>query len=618
MRNILERMKESPLLFDGAMGTMIYERGVFINTCYDEVCLTNPKLISQIHREYVEAGADVIETNTFGANRILLRPYGLADKAEAINRQAVRLAREAAGDSVYVAAAAGPCLRPDQIMPEEHAAEVESAFAEQIGALAAEGVDLVVFETFTHLKELQVGARTAKRLGLPVLASFVLNERGETAVGTRAETMARILSADENVDLVGINCGVGPAGVFDALQAVLPVATKPVVVMPNAGFPRDIAGRLIYLTSPEYFTEYAKKYIEMGVRGVGGCCGTTPAHIRMASRAVKSLSGVKKHVKVRAYARQEPLVHIVPTGKKSRLAGKLTAGEKVTSVEILPPRSSDMTEMLAKVRRCAEAGVDAINIPDGPRASARISPMIAALTILKEVGIEPILHYCCRDRNLISMQSDLLGGYAAGLANFLIITGDPPKLGDYPDVTGVFDVDAIGLTQVAANLNRGYDIGGNPISPPTGILIGVGANPCAVDLEREIDRYFRKIDAGAEFAITQPVFDIEALLRFLDRVEQHTRRIPVIAGIWPLVSYKNAEFMNNEVPGVVVPREVLDRMARCRSKEEGHRVGIEIARKIIEQISTRVSGFQVSAPLGNVETALAVLGGQGKPSPKDS
>ena len=415
--------------------------------------------------------------NPEAENRIMLRPYGLADKAEAINRQAVRLAREAAGDSVYVAAAAGPCLRPDQIMPEEHAAEVESAFAEQIGALAAEGVDLVVFETFTHLRELQVGARTAKRLGLPVLASFVLNERGETAVGTRAETMARTLSADENVDLVGINCGVGPAGVFDALQAVLPVATKPVVVMPNAGYPRDIAGRLIYLTSPEYFTEYAKKYIEMGVRGVGGCCGTTPAHIRMASRAVKSLSGVKKHVKVRAYARQEPLVHVVPTGKKSRLAGKLIAGEKVASVEILPPRSCDMTEMLTKVRRCAEAGVDAINIPDGPRASARISPMIAALTILKEVGIEPILHYCCRDRNLISMQSDLLGGYAAGLANFLIITGDPPKLGDYPDVTGVFDVDAIGLTQVAANLNRGYDIGGEPISPPPGNPPRAGANP---------------------------------------------------------------------------------------------------------------------------------------------
>ena len=618
MKNILERMKETPLLFDGAMGTMIYERGVFINTCYDELCLSNPKLISQIHREYVDAGADVIETNTFGANRVMLRPYGLADKADAINRQAVRLAREAAGDSVYVAAAVGPCVRQDQIMPDEHVSEVESAFAEQLEALAAEGVDLVVFETFTHLKELQVGARIAKRLGLPVLASFVLNERVETAVGTRAEAIARTLSADGNVDLVGINCGIGPAGVFDALQAILPVTTKPVVVMPNAGLPRDIAGRLIYLTSPEYFTEYAKKFIEMGVRGVGGCCGTTPAHIRTASRAVKSLSGVKKHIKVRAYAQQAPLVHVIPVGKKSRLAGKLTAGEKVSSVEILPPRSSDLTEMLAKVRRCAEAGVDAINIPDGPRASARVSPMIAALTILKEVGIEPILHYCCRDRNLIGMQSDLLGGYAAGLANFLIITGDPPKLGDYPDVTGVFDVDAIGLVQVAANLNRGYDIGGNQISPPTGILIGVGANPCAVDLEREIERYFRKIDAGAEFAITQPVFDDEALLRFLDRVERHSRSIPVIAGIWPLVSYKNAEFMNNEVPGVVVPREVMDRMARCRSKDEGHRVGIEIARKIIERISPRVAGFQVSAPLGNVETALAVLGTQVKSGTKNS
>ncbi len=612
MRNIIERMKETPLLFDGAMGTMIYERGVFINTSYDELSLSNPKLISQIHREYVEAGADVIETNTFGANRIMLRPFGLAEKVEAINRQALRLAREAAGDSVYVAAAVGPCLRPNQIMPEDHIAEVEAAFAEQLGALASEGVDLVVLETFTHLRELQVGARTAKRLGLPVLASFVLNERGETAVGTSAELMTQVLSSDDNVDVIGINCGVGPAGVFDALQVVIHRTKKPFVVMPNAGLPRDIAGRMIYLTSPEYFTEYAKKFIEMGVRGVGGCCGTTPAHIRMAARAVKSMSGVKKHIKVRPLARQESLVHVVPTERKSRLAAKIAAGEKVSSVELLPPRSWDMTEMLAKVRRCSEAGVDAINIPDGPRASARVSPMIAAITIRREVGIEPILHYCCRDRNLIGMQSDLLGGFSAGLANFLIITGDPPKLGEYPDVTGVFDVDAIGLTQVVANLNRGFDIGGNPISPPTGIFIGVGANPCAVDLEREIDRYFRKIEAGAEFAITQPVFDVEALFRFLDRVEGHSRRIPVVAGVWPLISFKNAEFMNNEVPGVVVPGEILTRMARCRSKEDGQRVGVEIARKIIERISARVSGFQVSAPLGNVEIALDVLAGQAK------
>src|SRR5512143_443556 len=520
MKEILARLKESPLVFDGAMGTMIYERGVFINTCYDELCLSNPKLVSQIHRDYVDAGADVIETNTFGANRIALAQYGLADKADAINRAGVRLAREAAGDAVYVAAAVGPCVRPGQIMLEERVPEVEKAFAEQLGAVAAEGVDLVVLETFTNLRELQLGARAAKRLGLAVLASFVLNERGETAVGTKADTMARTLCADENVDAVGINCGTGPAGIFDALQAVMPIATKPLVVMPNAGLPRDIGGRMIYLTSPEYFTEYAKKYIELGVRGVGGCCGTTPAHIRMAARAVKPLRVGKRRVEVKPLLRQESLVYAIPTERKSRLAAKMCAGEKVTSVELVPPKSSDMTALLDRARKCASAGVDAINIPDGPRASARVSPMITALTILQQVGIEPILHYCCRDRNLIGMQSDLLGGYAAKLANFLIITGDPPKLGEYPDVTGVFDVDAIGLVQVASNLNRGLDIGGNPIDPPTGLFIGVGANPCAVDLEREIDRYFRKIDAGAEFAITQPVFDPEALMRFLDRVEQ--------------------------------------------------------------------------------------------------
>ncbi len=607
MQPILERMKETPLVFDGAMGTMIYERGVFLNTCYDEVCLTNPKLVARIHRDYIEAGAEVIETNTFGANPIALRPYGLAEKTGEINRQGVRIAREAAGGAVFVAGAVGPCLRPDQLMREEHEPEVEAAFREQISVLAEEGVDLIVFETFFNLRELTIAARVARFLGLPNLASFALNDRLETAVGTSVETMGTALFADGNVDAAGINCGTGPADVFDALQILMPMATKPVVVMPNAGLPREVSGRMIYLTSPEYFTEYAKKYIEMGVRGVGGCCGTTPAHIRMAARAIRGLSGVKRHLRVEVRERTGPSPKEIPTGRKSRFAAKLVAGEPVTSVEIVPPRSIDLREMLAKVRRCHEAGVDAINIPDGPRASARISPMIAALSILREVGIEPILHYCCRDRNLIGMQSDLLGGYAAGIANFLIITGDPPKVGEYPEVTGVFDVDSIGLVQVAANLNRGVDIGGNPIDPPTGILIGVGANPCAVEIQREMERYFRKVDAGAEFAITQPVFDARALFDFLDRAQRHPRTIPVIAGVWPLVSYKNAEFMNNEVPGVVVPKEVLERMSRCRTKEEGIRTGIEIARETVERIRSRVCGFQVSAPLGNVETALAVL-----------
>jgi len=611
--DFLARLKQSPLVFDGAMGTEIYDRGVFIQACYDELCVSNPRLIRQIHLDYLEAGAQVIETNTFGANPIKLQTFGLAERTAEINRAGVKLAREAvmaSGAEAFVAGAVGPCTESNQRMPVAFAPEVETAFRTQMAALASEGVELFLLETFSDLNELLLAARVGKEFGVPVLASFALTQRGETALGTRAESMTSALDEDPNVDVVGINCGTGPSGVFDALQSVLPFTRKPVVVMPNAGYPREISGRVLYMTSPEYFTEYAKKFIESGVRGVGGCCGTTPAHIRMMSRAVRSLSGVKHHVEVKPRVRTEKAVEVIPPERKSRFAAKLLAGKKVTSVELLPPKSSNMNAFLAKAKRCADAGIDAINIPDGPRASARVSPMIAALTVHREVGIEPILHYCCRDRNLIGMQSDLLGGYAACLANFLIITGDPPKLGEYPDATGVFDVDSIGLVQIASNLNNGVDIGGNPIDPPTGIFIGVGANPCAVDMEREIERYFRKIDAGAEFAITQPVFDVDALLRFLDRVEGYRRTIPVLAGVFPLISYKNAEFMNNEVPGVVVPKAVLERMAKCATREDAEKAGIDIARGIVAKIRDRVSGFQVSAPLGRVETALAVLGSQ--------
>ena len=608
--DFLSRIKQSPLIFDGAMGTEIYDRGVFIQACYDELCLSNPRLILQIHQDYIEAGAQVIETNTFGANPIKLKTFGLADKTQDINRAGVKLAREAAkssGADIFLAGAVGPCTESNQRMPTAFVSEVEAAFRTQMSALNSEGVDLFVMETFTDLDELLLASTVAKEFGKAVLASFAINQRGETALGTHAETMASALDENPNVDVIGINCGTGPSGIFDALPSVLQFTGKPVVVMPNAGFPREISGRVLYMTSPEYFTEYAKKYIELGVRGVGGCCGTSPAHIRMMARAVGSLSGVKHHIEVKPRTRTETTVKAVKPEEKSRFAAKLLAGEKVTSVELLPPKSSNMDALLKKSRMCADAGIDAINIPDGPRASARVSPMIAALTIHREVEIEPVLHYCCRDRNLIGMQSDLLGGYAARLANFLIITGDPPKLGEYPDATGVFDVDSIGLVQMASNLNNGVDIGGNPIDPPTGIFIGVGANPCAVDMEREIERYYRKIDAGAEFVITQPVFDAEALMRFLDRVQGYHRTIPVIAGIFPLVSYKNAEFMNNEVPGVVVPKAILERMAKCESREDGRKAGVDIARGIIDKIRGRVDGFQVSAPLGHVETALEVL-----------
>ncbi len=605
----LERLREAPMMFDGAMGTMLYAKGVFINTCYDELCLTRPDLVRAIHAAYVEAGADVIETNTFGANRLKLREFGLADKVEAINRAGVRLARAEAGEGVYVAASVGPCLSSAQGWSAAHAAGIRAALTEQINLLADEGADLIALETFVHPEELQLAAAVARATGKPVLASFTVRSGDETALGGRVDAAAALLSQNPDVDIVGINCGVGPSDAYEAVERILPHIAKPLVVMPNAGMPRPVDGRLIYLSSPEYFTEYAKKFIELGARGVGGCCGTTPEHIRVAARAIKSLSGVKRHAQIRALRAEEAVVPAVPTALKSRLAERLSRGLKVSSVELLPPKSCDLGGLLEKARLCKASGVDAINIPDGPRASARVSPMIAALAIQERVGIEPVLHYCCRDRNLIGMQSDLLGAQVAGLRNLLIVTGDPPKLGDYPDATGVFDVDAIGLMQVVTNLNHGRDIGGNPVSPPTSIFAGVGANPCAVSLQTEIERYHRKVVAGAEFAITQPVFDAEALLRFLDEVEAGGSRIPVLAGVWPLVSFKNAEFMRNEVPGVTVPDEVMERMRGCTTKEEGIRVGVAIARETCVRIAPRVAGYQVSAPFGRAEIAVAVLEG---------
>jgi len=606
-KNLIERMREAPVVFDGAMGTVIYSRGVFINRCFDELSLTAPDLIRSIHEDYIRAGADVIETNTFGANRIWLQGYGLAEKTVEINLAGARLAREATGGEQYVAGSVGPCLRAGQVLADDHRARIENAFEECTQALAQGGVDALILETFANIDELLLAAGMAARTGLPVIASFTL-AAGDPPQQTAhiRETINR-LDRCPHVDAIGFNCGSGPAPIFQALDDAIGHTTKPVVVMPNAGQPQQVDGRMLYLATPEYFTSYGKKFIEIGARGVGGCCGTTPEHIRDLAKAVHALSGVKKHIEIKAAPVPANAPPPIPMERKSRFGGKLARGEKVTSIEILPPRSCDLAPMLEKVRTCYHAGIDAINIPDGPRASARISPMITSIAIREKIGIEPILHYCCRDRNLIGMQSDILGGYAAGLANFLIITGDPPKIGDYPDVTGVFDVDAIGLTRMVANLNQGMDIGGNPINPPCGILIGVGVNPCALDMKNEIERYRRKIEAGAEYAITQPVFDAEALFRFMDAVAAFPKTIPIVAGVWPLVSFKNAEFMKNEVPGVEVPDSVLERMRACNTREDGIRVGCDIAREIRDKIDSAVAGFQVSAPFGNVELAINVL-----------
>jgi 5,10-methylenetetrahydrofolate reductase len=468
-------------------------------------------------------------------------------------------------------------------------------------------VDALILETFTNIDELLLSAEAAAATGLPVMASFTL-ATGDHARQTAAITdFVRRLDQCAHVQAIGLNCGSGPAPIFQALSETIGHTEKPVVVMPNAGQPQQVDGRMLYLATPEYFTSYGKKFVEIGASGVGGCCGTTPAHIHDLAKAIHSLSGVKKHIEIKTAPIHPDAAPALPMEAKSRFGGKLARGEQVTSIEILPPRSCDLSPMLEKVKICYHAGIDAINIPDGPRASARISPMITSIAIREKVGIEPILHYCCRDRNLIGMQSDILGGYAAGLANFLIITGDPPKIGDYPDVTGVFDVDAIGLTRMVSNLNHGMDIGNNPISPPCGILIGVGVNPCALDLPNEIERFRLKVEAGADYAITQPVFDPQALFRFMDAVSGFRKTIPIVAGVWPLVSFKNAEFMKNEVPGVEVPDRILTQMQDAKTREDGVKIGCDIAREIRDQISDAVAGFQVSAPFGKVEIAIDVL-----------
>ena len=608
MKTILERMADHPLIFDGAMGTMIYSKGVFINTCYEHLCVTNPKLIAEIHQEYADAGADIIETNSFGANRLKLQGHGLVDQLEAINRSAVKLAREAAGDDALVAGSVGPILKSGQVYLDNRADELSDVFREQMAILTDEGIDFFMLETFTHIEEAQLAANVAATFGVPVFVSMTVGIEGTTEKGRKIEQIIQTLENDSNIDGIGLNCGVGPAAAYSNAERALPLTTKPFIIMANAGLPQKVDGRMIYMASPEYFTEYAKRMIELGARGIGGCCGTTPADIGTAAKSIKTMTGVKQHVSISSHTDQKaPKVDVIPLAEKCGFAAKLARGEKVTSVEITPPRSIDLKPMLAQCQTCKDAGIDAINIPDGPRASARISPMVAALAVERDVGIETVLHYCCRDRNLIGMQSDLLGGYAGGLRNYLIITGDPPKLGDYPDSTAVFDVDAVGLTQVVTNLNHGIDVGGNAINPPTGILIGVGANPCAVEPERELQHYMNKINAGAEYSITQPIFDAEALLRFMDAAEAKGGSIPVVAGVWPLVSLRNAEFLATEVPGVEIPDAILERMSHAKTKEDGRALGIEIAREICEQISDRVAGFQVSAPFGIVDLALQVL-----------
>ncbi|NUQ64191.1 MAG: bifunctional homocysteine S-methyltransferase/methylenetetrahydrofolate reductase [Pirellulales bacterium] len=595
-------------MFDGPMGTEIYRHHVFTNRSFDELCLSDPKLIRQIHADYCNAGADVLTTNTFGANRVALGRFGLAEKLREICTAGAKIAREvadSAGRPVWVAGSVGPL--PGQPQYEDQIVEM---VVEQVQALLAGGADFILFETQPTRQSLERCAAAMLRLpDVPFVLSFTIVQRAETASGEPVERMLAPLPEDVPQPIAwGMNCGAGPDGLLSAVEKAVHLTTLPLIVQPNAGMPREVENRNIYFCSPEYLTSYARQYISLGVNAVGGCCGITPDHIREMAEAIKPLA--RSHVArvmVATPAESAELKESTPIGGRSRLAWRLTNGKWCTSVELLPPRGWDLRSTIEKSRTLYRHGVDAINIPDGPRASSRISPLIVAERIQQAVGIEVVLHFCCRDRNLIGMQADLLACAACEIHNILFITGDPPKLGNYPHATGVFDTDSIGMVAVQKRLNSGLDLGGQAIEPQTSAFIGVGLDPTALDHKRELDRFRQKVEAGAEFAITQPVFDPEALLRFLDEVQPFG--IPILAGIWPLASYRNAMFLHNEVPGVEIPDAIMQRMASVSSREEQMAMGVRIAQEAVRRVHDRIAGIQVSAPFGNVETALAVIEG---------
>jgi homocysteine S-methyltransferase len=612
MRDFIQAIADEHVyLFDGAMGTMLYAKGVFINKCYDELNLRNPEIVLEVHKQYVRAGAEIIETNTYGANRIKLRSFGIEDELRAINERGAALAREAAGDSVFVAGAIGPLgIRIEPYGPTS-LGEAREYFREQAAALRDAGVDLFVLETMSNIAEIEQGILAIRDIcSLPVVAQMTIGNDGRTIYGDVPRTIAQRLDL-AGADVIGLNCSVGPDVMLDAIEEITAVTAKKISAQPNAGLPREVNGRQMYMASPDYMAKYAKRLIHKGVKFLGGCCGTTPEHIKIMADAVRPLSPRRSFVVVEreADAKRSDSKDSVPMAARSNWGKRIAAGEFVTTIEITPPKGPNPDKMIESVRSIKAAGVDAVNVPDGPRAQNRMGAIAVAVLLQQRVGIETVLHYCCRDRNLLGMHSDLLGCAALGLRNLLLITGDPPKMGPYPDATAVFDIDSIGLTNMANLMNHGLDLGGNPFGEPTKFTIGVGVNPGHMDLDYELRRLDWKVKAGAEYCITQPVFDAAVLERFLAQIAD--MHLPVVAGIWPLLSYRNAQFMNNEVPGVSVTDEVMERMriASEKSKEHGLREGIAIARETLERVRDRVAGVQVSAPLGRVDLALQVFEG---------
>jgi methionine synthase / methylenetetrahydrofolate reductase(NADPH) len=594
------------------MGTVLNARGVPINRCYDELNLSDPEMILSIHQDYLQAGAEILETNTFGANRLRLARHGLADKVAEINAAGVRIAREAverlkqkqAGEA-WVAGAVGPLGVPLEPLGKTGLDEARAAFDEQVRALVAAGADMIIIETMPALNQARQAVLAAREAApdLPVMVMVTVDDESNCLDGASPAHAAAVLT-EAGADAVGVNCSTGPATVLTAIEAMRAATPLPIAAMPNAGIPRAVEGRTIYFCSPEYMASFARKALAAGAQILGGCCGTTPNHIRAMRAAARAFEG-DTHVGdsggVIEISSETPPLKI---GERSRFGALLEQGKFVTLVEIAPPRGIDCAREIEGARLLAERGVHAINVPDSPRASARMSAQSLCIQIRQHTGIETVLHYTCRDRNLLSIQSDLLGASSLGLRNILCMTGDPPKQGNYPDATAVFDVDSIGLVNVVHRLNHGLDIGANPIGASTNFTIGVSANPGAPDIDNELRRFRYKVEAGAEFVITQPVFDLTLLEQFIRRIEFY--RIPVIAGIWPLTSLRNAEFMKNDLR-VSMPEEIMLRMAQADTPDAAQKEGIRIAQEMVDAVRTYVQGVQLSVPAGGYIAAAEVI-----------
>jgi len=598
------RLDRGPLLADGAMGTMLYARGVPFDQCFDALNVDRPDLVTAIHGEYIAAGAELIETNTFGANRFKLSLHGLEDRMRATNvagAAAARAAREAFGRWVWIAGSIGPIGRPLAPLGTVKAGEARQAFAAQAKALAEGGVDLLIFETFSDLHELTEGVAAAKEVtGLPIIAQMTFTHEGKTLLGhTPAEIVARL--EELGVAVIGANCSVGSQGVLEVMEQMVLVSRTPLSAMPNAGFPAYVNGRIIYFSAPQYMADYARQMVELGVTVVGGCCGTTPEHIQAMREVLRTVESpppprLRPRVTVPApppVARPSP-----PTALAARLGRRF-----VLTVEVLPPRGTQEGPELEACQLLRQAGADTINVPDNPMARLRMSPWAMCLRIQTDVRMETVLHFTTRDRNLVRMQSDLLALHALGIRNILVLRGDPPQLGDYPSATAVSDVKPSGLIRLIKQFNEGHDLAGNDLGQATTFLVGAALNMGARDLDRELRVLEQKLRAGVDFLCTMPIFEPATLDRVLDRIGPLP--VPLLVGILPLHGLRHAEFLHNEVPGMVIPSALRD--AFRAAPRNGREVGLRFAEALVAAIRPRVQGLYLIPSFGRYDRVLHLV-----------